>query len=364
MGKRFKAAAVLAAPVWMDKEGTLNKMVEMAGEAASQGARLVVFPETYIPYYPWWVWMGINNPKKLELFRYLYENALEVPGPDVERLCQAAARLSIFMVVGINERHGGTLYNSQLFIDDRGRLLGRRRKLMPTGEERTIWGWGYGGDLKVFDTELGKMGGLICYEHSMPLARFALYALGEEIHIANWPGANFKSQPRDRSRIIDAAMRHTAFEGQVFAVFSSSCMSQEEVEFYLELDPANKGILSPGGGIAGIVDPLGNYVAGPIENQEGMAVGEIDLDLIRDAKHMVDAVGHYARSDVLKLLLDHRDQPPVIFKGGFPGGGDRFSRDELLGLWSKIRERLVVQDPSLERDLEVFTSRLEEMARG
>jgi len=198
----------------------------------------------------------------------------------------------------------------------------------------------------------------------MPLARFALYALGEEIHIANWPGANFKSQPRDRSRIIDAAMRHTAFEGQVFAVFSSSCMSEEEVEFYLELDPANKGILSPGGGIAGIVDPLGNYVAGPIENEEGMAVGDIDLDLIRDAKHLVDTVGHYARSDVLKLLLNHGDQPPVVFQGGFSGEGGSQSCKELLSLWAGIKDKLVLRDPSLAQELEEFTSRLEGLARG
>ncbi len=312
MGRKFKAAAVLAAPVWMNKEATLEKIIHLAEEAATLGAKLVVFPETFIPHYPWWVWMGINNPKKLELFRYLFDNAVQIPGPDIEKLCQAAARLSIFMVVGVNERADGTLYNSQVFIDDKGNLLGKRRKLMPTGEEKTVWGWGYGNDLKVFDTKLGKIGGLICYEHSMPLARFALYAMGEEIHVANWPGANFKSQPRDRSRIIDAAMRHIAFEGQVFTVFSSSCMSQEEVDFYMELDPANKGILSTGGGIAGIVDPLGNYVAGPIENEEGIVVGEIDLDLIRDAKHLVDSVGHYARSDVLKLLINNSEQPVVI----------------------------------------------------
>ena len=300
--------------------------------------------------------MGINNPKKLELFRYLFDNAVQIPGPDIEKLCQAAARLSIFMVVGVNERADGTLYNSQVFIDDKGNLLGKRRKLMPTGEEKTVWGWGYGNDLKVFDTKLGKISGLICYEHSMPLARFALYAMGEEIHVANWPGANFKSQPRDRSRIIDAAMRHIAFEGQVFTVFSSSCMSQEEVDFYMELDPANKGILSAGGGIAGIVDPLGNYVAGPIENEEGIVVGEIDLDLIRDAKHLVDSVGHYARSDVLKLLINNSEQPVVISeKQTFPRCKD------ILDMWERIKGKLELKDPLLKKEIENFSLKLKEI---
>jgi len=361
MQKRYKAAAVLASPVLFSKEKTIEKVIKMVEEAAALGVKLVAFPETFIPNYPWWIWMGINNPKKLKLFRDLYENAVEVPGPDVDQLCQTALKFSVFIVVGINERDGGTLYNSQLFIDDKGRLLGKRRKLMPTGEERTVWGLGYGRDLKVFETELGRIGGLICYEHSMPLARFALYTMGEEIHVANWPGANFKSQPRDRYKIIDAAVRHMAFEGQVFVVFSSSCMSKEETEFYLELDSANEGILSPGGGIAGIVDPFGNYIAGPIQNEEGIAVGEIDLDMIKDAKHLVDTVGHYARNDVMKLLLNNENQTPFLEKPWPYFERDSYLHRELVRRWAKIKEKLAPSEPSLRHELERFTSYLEKM---
>ena len=255
--------------------------------------------------------MAVNNPQRLELYRKLYDNSIEVPGPEIDLLAEKAAKLKIHVTLGINEKDGGTLYNSQVVIDDQGRLLGKRRKLMPTGEEKTVWGWGHGNDLVVYETRLGKIGALICYEHSMALSRFTLYAMGEQIHLANWPGANFKSQPRDRSRIIDAAMRHTAFEGQVFVIFSSSMLTQNEVDYYHELDPSTRDSLVPGGGIAGIIDPLGNYIAGPVEHEETVLVGEIDLDIIASAKHMVDAVGHYNRPDVFSLKVDRRPRPAL-----------------------------------------------------
>ena len=307
----FKAAATIAAPVFLKKDETVEKVIQMAEKAAGEGAKLIVFPETFIPCYPWWIWMGINNVKKGELFAGLFKNSIEVPGKEITKLCSVAKKHAICLTIGINERAGGTLYNSQVLIDSQGNLAGKRRKLMPTGEEKTLWGWGDGSDLKVYETELGNIGALICYEHSMPLSRFVLYAQGEQIHVACWPGANFRSQPRDRKRIIDAAMRQVSFEGQVFVLFSSSCLSREEFDFYLELDPGNKGILGPGGGIAGILDPLGNYLAGPVEDAETIIYAEINLDTIVKAKHMVDTVGHYARLDVARVLFDPSPRNPL-----------------------------------------------------
>ena len=311
--KSFKVATTIASPVFFNKDETIEKIAQMAERAAGEGARLIVFPETFIPCYPWWIWMGINHVKKGELFSRLFDNSIEIPGKETSRLCSIAKKLGIFLVVGLNERGGGTLYNSQILIDGKGTLIGRRRKLMPTGEEKTIWGWGDGSDLKVYETDLGKIGALICYEHSMPLSRFILYAQGEEIHIACWPGANFKSQPRDRKRIIDAAMRNVGFEGQAFVAFSSSCLSQEELDFYLELDANNKGILEPGGGISGIIDPLGNYIAGPAEDKETILYAEISREVIVKAKHMVDTTGHYARPDVARVLFDSAPRNAVEF---------------------------------------------------
>jgi nitrilase len=355
---RFLAAAVLASSSLFDKQKAMRKVKDLTQEAAGKGAKLVVFPETFVPNYPWWLWMGVNNPRKLDLYRRLYEHSLEAPGPELDELARLAEKLSIFISLGINERDGGTLYNSQVFIDDHGRLLGKRRKLMPTGEEKTVWGWGHGDDLKVFDTELGKIGALICYEHSMALARYALYSLGEEIHVANWPGANFKSQPRNRTRVIDAAMRHTAFEGQVFVIFSSSCLTPEEVAFYHDLDPSTKDLLEPGGGISGIVDPLGNYIAGPIEHREDIVIGEIDLGLIVDAKHMVDSVGHYARKDVFTLHIDRRPRPGVTASERETAPYPSLPAD----LWARLYSRIcALKDPELQKEAQEFDQALKRL---
>jgi nitrilase len=310
----FKAAATIASPVFLDKDATIEKVLQMASTAAGEGAQMIVFPETFIPCYPWWIWMAVNNSKKAELFAKLYRNSIEVPGKEIDKLCSAARKYGIFLVIGVNEIGGGTLYNSQVLIDSRGNLIGKRRKLMPTGEEKTVWGWGDGSDLKVYETPLGKVGALICYEHSMPLSRFVLYAQGEEIHVSCWPGADFKSQPRDRKRVIDAAMRNVGFEGQVFVIFSSSSIGKEEADFYLELDPGNRGILQAGGGIAGIIDPLGNYLAGPAEDKETIIYAELSPDTIVKAKHMVDTVGHYARLDVARVIFDPGKRNPIEFQ--------------------------------------------------
>jgi aliphatic nitrilase len=308
-----KIATTIVAPVLFSKEGTIEKVVSMTKEAAANGAKLVVFPETYVPGYPWWIWMGINNNKKLELFKKQFANALEVKSSEMDYIKTTAKKNGIIIALGFVEKDCGTLYNSQVLINEEGNICIQRRKLMPTGEERTIWGMGDGTSLQVCDTSIGKIGMLICYEHSMPLSRYALYSMGEEIHIAMWPGANFRSQPRDRKKIIDVAMRNMTFEGQVYAVYSSSCVGQEELNFYLELDPGNQGILDEGGGISGIVDPISNYIAGPIEDKEQIVYTEINLDNIVGVKHMIDCVGHYARPDVFQLNVFSRKHQPVKF---------------------------------------------------
>lgn len=308
-----KIATTIVAPVLFSREGTMEKVVSITKEAASNGASLIVFPETYIPGYPWWVWMAINNNKKLELFRKQYANSLEIKSSEMEYLRTTAKKNDIMIALGFVEKDCSTLYNSQVLINEEGEICIHRRKLMPTGEERTIWGMGDGTSLQVCDTSIGKIGMLICYEHSMPLSRYALYGMKEQIHIGMWPGANFRSQPRDRKKIIDVVMRCMTFEGQVYVAYSSSCVGQEELDFYLEIDPANQGILSPGGGISGIVDPIGNYVTGPIEDTEQIVYAEINLDNIVSVKHMIDCVGHYSRPDVFQLNVFSRKYQPVRF---------------------------------------------------
>ncbi len=355
--KVFKAAAVLAYPELFDGPKTIQKAADMAADAAREGASLVVFPETFIPQYPWWVWLGLGTPKRTELYKKLYENSVEIPGPDLDPLCRIAAKLKVNIVTGVSERDGGTLYNSQVFIDDTGKFLGKRRKIMPTGQERTVWGRGYGDGLKVFDTNVGKLGGLICYEHTMPLARYALLAQGEQVHVANWPGANFSHQPRNRSACIDASMRNFGFDGQVFVVFSSSTIGPEEVALYHDADPATKNALKVGGGIAGIVNPYGAYIAGPIEHDEGYVIGEIDLDLITEAKMIIDTTGHYARNDIFTLFVDNEPKPGFVATMSDDGQAD------LLDEWSRLRDKLSkLADGDLMARLESFEKKLREAA--
>ena len=353
----FKAAAVLAYPELFDGPKTIQKAADIAADAARQGASLVAFPETFIPQYPWWVWLSLGTPKRTEFYKLLFEHSVEVPGPGLDPILEIAAKLKVHIVTGVSERDGGTIYNSQVFIDDNGRLLGKRRKLMPTGQERTVWGRGYGDGLKVFNTGLGKLGGLICYEHTMPLARYALLAQGEQVHVSNWPGANFSHQPRDRSACIDASMRNMGFDGQVFVVFSSSTIGPEEVALYHEADPATKDVLKVGGGIAGIVNPYGAYIAGPIEHEEGFVIGEIDLNLISEAKMIIDTTGHYGRNDVFTLFVDNEPKP------GFVSTLSNAAKTGLIDDWSRLKDKLAAKlDGDMLERLKTFEKKLMETA--
>lgn len=316
--KAFKAASVIAAPKMFDLTGTIEKCCTLIEEAADHEAKLIVFPETFIPMYPWWIWMSISSGKKLELYKDLFKNSVDIEGHKFKKILKQAKKHNIHVVIGINEIDQMTLYNSQVFINDQGEIIAKRRKLVPTGEERTVWGRGDGSDLFVCDTNIGKISGLICYENSMSLSRYALYSMGAQIHIANWPGSNFKSQPRDRTNIIDLTSRFIAFEGQMFVIASSSYLGEEELDFYLEIDPSLKDSLTVGGGIAGIVSPFGEYITPPLKDEEGIVYGEINLEQILESKHLLDSVGHYSRGDATKLILNQKNTYPVEYsQNGF-----------------------------------------------
>jgi nitrilase len=301
--RKLKVAAAQLAPVFMDRDRTIEKACSAIAEAAAHGAELVAFPETFIPGYPYWAMFlpptGINA-----YLRASYEQAVQVPSAATEALCAAAKKAGIHVVLGLCERAGGTLYNSQLFIGAGGAILACRRKLMPTSHERLVWGRGDGRDLAVLDTPLGKLGGLICYEHSNALFRYALQAQGEQIHIANWPGG----MPRIAG-IIDAATRHYAFEAQAFVISVTSVLTPE---LLAGLEPVLRDALEPGGGHSAIIAPRGDYLAGPALDGEQLLYAELDLQLIDSLKAIVDSAGHYARPDVVQLKLNRTPQLPLI----------------------------------------------------
>ena len=306
---RFKAAAVMASSVFLDREATTQKVCGLIAEAAQAGAKLIVFSEVLIPGYPYWIWL-FSPTQGAPYFVDLFKNAVEIDSPTVRKLGRAARAADAHVVVGVSEREGSTLYNTLLYFDNRGELIGRHRKLQPTLVERTIWGHGDGSDLRVFDTELGKLSGLICWEHSMDLTRYALTAQGEQIHVAVWPGVSaLAHDPNSKifNAITEAAARHHAFAGQCFVINVQAPIGTDVIEKLGLKDKPE--LIRAGGGWTAIVGPNGQIVAGPLTDQEGIVYAEIDLEQIILAKYCCDSAGHYARPDVLRLSVQFESQP-------------------------------------------------------
>ncbi len=299
---RYVAAAVQAAPVFLDRDATIDKACELIDQAGKAGAQLIVFPETWIPMYPFW--HTNENVFSSELFARLWKNSVEVPSTGTARLAAAAKAAKAYVVMGINERDiatRGTLYNTMLWFSPTGELLHKHRKLMPTFTERTIWGFGDGSDMELLQTQLGRLGGLICWEHQMTLVKYALYAQGEQVHCAQWPA--FSSQ----NEHIDFGMRQYAFEGACFVV--SSCGIVPNGKQPKEL----AGLTRAANGGSAIVGPNGAYLAGPIYGKEEILYAEIDVEQAIREKHSRDVAGHYARPDVLQLVVNMKRKPVATF---------------------------------------------------
>jgi aliphatic nitrilase len=299
---KFTAAAVQAAPVFLDREATIDKACELIADAAKGGASLIVFPETWVPGYPFWH----TSPGVLssETYAALWKNAVEIPSTSTNRLGQAAKKAQAYVVIGIDERDTvsrGTLYNTLLYFSPDGEVLHRHRKLMPTFTERTIWGLGDGSDLDVLETPLGRLGGLICWEHEMTLAKYALYAQGEQVHCSVWPAYTSQNDH------IAFGTRQYAFEGACFVVAACGVVTPGSVPSQFGGDnwQANGG--------TAIIGPNGQYLAGPIYGAEEIIYAEIDLEMALREKHSRDIAGHYARPDVLQLVVHAAPKPIARF---------------------------------------------------
>ncbi len=300
---RKKVAAAQFAPVYLDRSATTEKSVGIIGQAAAAGASLVVFPETFLPAYPYWTLAIDPFHARQTYYPRLFDQSVEIGDDTTQKLRQAARDNGIVVVMGLTEREGGTLYNSQLIIDADGELLGCRRKLMPTHHERMSYGFGSGEDLRVFDTAVGKLGALVCFEHSNPLFRYAIQAQGEAIHVANWPGG----LPWTND-IIDASVRQYAFEAQCFVVSVTSALSQEFID---EMGEAAGRIFQAGGGVSSIVAPGGKVLARSESGGEELIIAELDMAEIGRWKQMVDSFGHYARPDVVRLHVNTVKPSPI-----------------------------------------------------
>ena len=308
MPTNVKVAAAQLAPVFLDREATTDKACEAIAEAGGEGAKLVAFPETFLPGYPYFA-LFLPPTQINGYMQRLYDQAVTIGSETTDALCAAAREAECMVVMGLNEREGGALYNSQLFIGADGTILGNRRKLVPTSHERLVWGRGDGSDIQLYDTEFGKVGALICYEHTNPLFRYAVQGQGEQIHIANWPGGM-----AGINDVIDAAVRSYAFEGQTFVINVTSILTEEMIA---GMDATLGDLaehLSPGGGYSSILSPRGKHLAGPLEDAEGILYAELDFADIDRVKAIVDGSGHYARPDVVKLKLKRKKRRPLEIK--------------------------------------------------
>ncbi|MGY0692417.1 carbon-nitrogen hydrolase family protein [Virgibacillus sp. FSP13] len=314
--KQFKVAVVQAGSEVMDKDKGIKKVIRLIEEAGENNAKIIVFPEAFIPAYPRGMSFGAvvgsrTSEGRRDFYSY-WNNSITVPGPETEQIGKAVKKAGAYVVIGVIEKDGdysqGTLYCTALFFGPDGKLLGKHRKLKPTGSERLIWGEGDGSTMPVFDTPYGKIGSLICWENYMPLARTAMYAKGVQIYIA--PTA-------DARDTWFASMRHIAAEGRCFVLSCNQYMTKEMFpEEIASRDEFEKlpNELTRGGSC--IVDPLGDYIAEPVFGKEKIIYGDIDLGKIAEGKFDFDVVGHYSRPDIFKLSVNETKQENVIWDKG------------------------------------------------
>jgi nitrilase len=309
------AAAVHAAPVFLDRDASIEKAVQLIAEAGRAGASLVVFPEVFVPGFPYWIncYPPIVQPG---LHVRYAQQSVEVPGPEISAVQSAARSAGAVVVLGVSERAGGTLYNTQVVIGDDGTLIGRHRKLVPTFAERTVWGQGDGSTLSVWDTSVGRLGGLVCWEHTMNLARHALALQGEQIHASSWPGlstlAGFTEvfDPQ-----VEAMCRNHALTAQCFVVVAQNPVTQDMLDV-MESALGPQEFLGVGGGWSAIIHPMTPYLAGPHTGiEEKILTAEIDTAEIDGVKAFVDAAGHYSRPEVLTLMVDATERSGASFTG-------------------------------------------------
>ncbi len=313
--KPFKAAAIQASPVFLDAQKTAEKAVNLIHEAAKNDARLIVFPEVFIPGYPYWVW--ITDPiTSSPWFERLVTASIFADGAEIAMICEAAKQTNSYVVMGINERSLislGALYNTLLFIGPDGQVIGKHRKLVPTWAEKLVWAGGDGSSLNVYPTELGPLGGLACGENTNTLARFSLMAQGELIHTASYISLPVAPPEYDMAEAIKLRSMSHSFEGKLFTVVATSTISEGIItEMEKVRKDARQLLERKSSAFSGVIGPDGRVIGTPLIDDEGIAYAEIDLRKSIQPKQMHDIIGHYNRFDVFHLHVNRTPQSPLI----------------------------------------------------
>lgn len=319
----FKVAVIQASPVFLNLEATLDKAEGLIEQAATAGAQVIAFPETWLPGYPVWLDDAPNaglwdHPPAKALFQLLVDNSPTIPGPHLDRLKAMAKQAGVYLIMGMHERDKGTLYNTTLFLDRDGEHFAYHRKLVPTYTERMVWGRGDGSTLSTLDTEFGVIGGLICWEHWMPMARAAMHSKSEVLHIAQWPMV--------KDPLHQICSRHYAFEGQCFVIAAGAILSKGDMldgfdsleqpgnlgKELLESMPGDRDTLIHRGGCS-IIAPDLSYLVEPVYDKADILYAELDPRLIAEGHLALDTDGHYSRPDVFQLHVNDQPQTNVRF---------------------------------------------------
>ncbi|MDH3529996.1 MAG: carbon-nitrogen hydrolase family protein [Acidobacteriota bacterium] len=317
-GHSVRIGLVQSPPVYLNLGESIKRFEQTVADCAADGAEIIVFPETWLPGYPIWLDDAPNAglwdyPPAKRLYRYLFENSVSIPGPEFEVILEAARQTGSYIVIGVNERDGGTIYNTTIYAAPAGEYK-THRKLTPTYTERLVWGVGDGSTLETINSPFGTIGGLICWEHWLPLARAAMHAKHEAIHTAQFPTVHERHQ---------IASRHYAFEGQCF-VLASGCvltkqnaldgfksLNTEDTEVYALLESMRNDQLQRGG--SAVIAPDISYIAEPVFDDPSTLFAELDLSLLRQGNLLLDTDGHYSRPDVFELRVNDRKNANVRF---------------------------------------------------